>query len=113
MKAGSRVRVLHAHAWIATKLIGAYAPFTRTRGLKENRQRHVRVSHAYAWVHLRPRYKIGTTLAQLSGKWLGIGCSTIGAPAHITRTRGWRFLEDRRVRARYAHAQGVILLKIF
>ena len=67
MKTGPRVRALHVHAWMATKLIDAQASYARTRGLKNiqtarKRQPRVRVGA------LAPRHKTGTTLAQLSGK---------------------------------------------
>ena len=86
MKTGPHVHVLHAHAWMATTLIDAYAR-----------------------IHLCPRHKTGTTLGKMAGHLM----QRIDAPAHTTRTRGWRFLKERRVHAKCAYARGVILLKIF
>ena len=112
MKTGPRVRALHAHAWMATKLIDAYASCTLTRELKNSqvtrtRQPRVRVGalapQAQNW------HNTGTTLGKIAGHLV----QRIDAPAHTTRTRGWCFLEERRGRAKCAYAQGVILLKIF
>ena len=89
MKTGPRVRALHAHAWMATKLIDAQASYTRTRGLKKAK-RPARVNHAYAWVLLRP----GTKLAQL---W------------HNSLENSWAYgAAHRRAHAHHAHAWMVL-----
>ena len=87
MKTGPRVRALHAHAWMALKLIDAQASYARTRGLKisqtaRTRQPRVRVGalapQAQNW------HNSGTTLWKMAGHSM----QRIDAPAHTTRTRG-------------------------
>ena len=93
MKTGPRVRALHAHAWMATKLIDAQASYARTRGLKisqttRTRQPRVRVGtlvpQAQNW------HNSGTTLGKVAGHWV----QRIDAHAHTTRMHGWCLLEE-------------------
>ena len=79
MKARPRIRVLHAHAWMATKLIDAYASYTRTRGLKHSQTTRTRGCICAP----------DTKLAQL---W------------HNSRENGWALgAAHRRARAHQAH----------
>ena len=82
MKTGPRVRALHAHSWMALKLINAQASYARTRGLKISQtartcQPRVRVGtlapQAQNW------HNFGTTLGKMAGHWV----------QHIRRARAY------------------------
>ena len=86
MKTGPRVRALHAHAWMATKLIDAQASYARTRGLKNSQTTRER----------QPRVHVGA-LAPQAQNWHNSG-TTLGK-------NGWALdAAHRRNRAHHAHA---------
>ena len=87
MKTGPRVRALHAHAWMATKLIDAQASYAQTRGLKNSqttRKRQPRVHVGALAPQAQNWHNSGTTLGKIAGHLV----QRINAPAHTTRTRG-------------------------
>ena len=70
MKTGPRVRVLHAHAWMATKLIDTYMSYTLTRGLKNTqatRTRPPRERVSALVPQTQNRHSSGTTLWKMAG----------------------------------------------
>ena len=82
MKTGPRVRVLHAHVWMATKLIDAQASYARTRGLKNSQMTHKR----------QPHIRVGALVPQAQN-W------------HNSRENSWAFgAAHRRARAHHTHA---------
>ena len=86
MKTGPRVRALHAHAWMATKLIDAQASYARTRGLQNSQTTRKR----------QPRVRADTFVPQAQN-W------------HNSRENGWAFgAAHRRARAHHAHAWMVL-----
>ena len=86
MKTGPRVRALHAHAWMALKLIDAQASYAQTRGLKISQTARTR----------QPRVRVGA-LAPQAQNWHNFG-TTLGK-------NGWAFdAAHRRARAHHAYA---------
>ena len=94
MKTRPRVRALHAHAWMATKLIDAYASCTLTRGLnifQSTRTRQPRVRVGVLVPQAQHWHSSGITLWKMAGHWV----QHIGALAHA-----WMALSERTARTR-------------